>query len=173
MLQQILDPQMALSLRRAQIARREDAAEAAVSGTVPRIGEHIRRSVVESEARAGNDPHALDRRPVLAREDMRAHDAGERVAVGDPDPGKPQFGRPRDHLLRMRGPAQEGEVRHRRKLGEAGLNPDHRSLLPQAGEGGRAKPGRMRGSARLTMAVRIGPRSSPARSRAPSGCRGC
>ena len=121
---------MAFALRRAQVSGGEDAAEAAVSRPVARIDEEVRRPVVKDEARAGDDPHVAHRRLVLARVDVRAHDAGERVAVGDSDPGEPQFRRSRDHLLRMRGPAQKREIRRRRQLGEARLEADHRSLRP-------------------------------------------
>ena len=125
MLQHILDSQPAFALGGAQISRRENPAEPAVGGAILRIGDEVRRPVVEGEPRAGHDAHARERRPVLARENMRAHDAGERVAVGDPDPGQLQLGRARDHLLRMRGPAQKRKIRHPRQLGEARLEADH------------------------------------------------
>ena len=52
------------------------------------------------------------------------------VAVGDPDPGKPEFGGARDHFLGMRGSAQKGKIRHRRQFGEPRLKPDQgRPLL--------------------------------------------
>ena len=88
-------------------------------------------AVVEGEPRSRNDAQPLERLLVLAGEDMRAHDAGEGVAVGDPDPRKPELRRPRHHLLGMRGPAQEREIRRRRQFGEARL--DHH-LLSAGGE---------------------------------------
>ena len=70
------------------------------------------------EPRAGDDAQAADRRAILARVDMRAHDAGERVAVGDADPGEAQLGRARDQFLGMRSAAQKRKIRRRRELGE-------------------------------------------------------
>ena len=79
---------------------------------------------------------------------MRAHDAGERIAIRDPDPRKPKLGGARDHLLGMRGPAQKRKIRHRRQFGEPRLKADHLSLPPARGGkvAGRSR-GRMRGSA--------------------------
>ena len=183
MLDQILDAQQAFALGRAQVSRRQNPAEPAVGGAVFRIGEHVRRSVVEGEPRAGSDARRPHRRRVLAREHMRAHDASQRVAIRDSDPCELKLGGARHHLFRMRGPAQERKIRHRRQLGKAGVKADHESrpssgasrhLLPQAGEGfrpfsriGRRKTPvsrralreragvRARASARLTMAGRI------------------
>ena len=41
---------------------------------------------------------------------MRAHDAGERIAIGDAEAGKAERDRLSDQFLRMRGAAQEGEI---------------------------------------------------------------
>ena len=65
--------------------------------------------------------HRLD---VLARECVRAHDSGERIAIGDTDSSESKLGGARDHLLGMRGPAQKRKIRHRRKFGEPRLKPD-------------------------------------------------
>ena len=182
MLDQILDAQMAFALGRAQISRRQDPAEPAISRAVFRIGEHVRRPVVKGEPRAGRDPRARNRSLILARKHMRPHDARERIAIGDPDPRKFEFGGARDHFLGMRSPAQKRKIRHRRQLGEARLEADHESrpssgrasrvhLLPQAGEGMRPlsrlrERAGVRASARTTMATRTPPRSSQARFRA-------
>jgi len=42
---------------------------------------------------------------------VSAHDAGKRVAVGNGDGGKAEFGGADDEFVRMRGAFQEGEVR--------------------------------------------------------------
>ena len=42
---------------------------------------------------------------------MGAHDAGNRVAVAEPEAGEPDMRRLQHQLLGMRGPAQEGEIR--------------------------------------------------------------
>ena len=52
----------------------------------------------------------------LAQADMGADHAGQRVAVGDGDGGEAQLGRALDHLLRVRGPGEESEVRGRGEL---------------------------------------------------------
>ena len=57
---------------------------------------------------------------VLLGRPMRAHDAGQRIAVGDADGGEPQLRRLADHLVRMRRPAQEREVGGGYQLGEGG-----------------------------------------------------
>jgi hypothetical protein len=63
---------------------------------------------------------------------VRAHNAGERVAVGYTDPGEAEFGGARDHLLGMRGSAQKGKIRRRRQFGESRLKPDQGGAAPYA-----------------------------------------
>ena len=115
-LQKIVEIKRAHALLRAQIALREQAAQAPPGGAVARIGEDVGRSVAEHEARAGDDAKALRGGLVLAREDMGAHDARDGIAVGDPHARKAQRHRLRDDLLGVRGAAQEREIRRRRKL---------------------------------------------------------
>ncbi len=124
MLDQVPDAEPALALRRAQVALSQNPAKPAVSGAIFRIDERIRRSVYECEPRTGNNPRARHRLGILARECVRAHDAGERVAVGDPDPGEPKLGGARDHFLGMRGSVQKRKIRHRGQFGEPRLKPD-------------------------------------------------
>ena len=140
LLQQVIQPEPAFALGRAQVSCGQDAAEPAISRAILRIGEQVRRAVVEGEPCAGNDPHALHRRRVLAREHMRAHDAGQRIAIRDPNSRKPKLGRARDHLLGMRGPAQKRKICHRRQFGEPRLKADH-SLLPLAGKAAQGRIG--------------------------------
>ena len=123
-LQKIVELEPALALRRAPVSLGQDPAEPAVSRAILRVDERVGRAVDECEPRAGNNPHARHRGGVLARERMRAHDAGERIAVGDPDPGEPEPGCARDHFLGMRGPAQEGEIGRRREFREPRLKLD-------------------------------------------------
>ena len=185
-LQQLVETQMALAFRRAQIALAEQPAEPPVGGAILRIDEDIGRAVDESEPRPGDDAKRAERLAVLARVDMRAHHASERVAVGDADPRQPERGGARDQLLRMRRAAQEREIRRCRQLGVAAREADHRlplirpadagRLLPQAGEGFRPLS-RLRErvgvrASRVTMAGRKPLRSSPARFRARSAHRG-
>ena len=128
-LQKVVELEPAFAFGRAQVALGQNPAEPAVSRAILRIDERVRRAVDEYEPRAGNDPRARHRLGVLARECVRAHDAGERVAVGDPDPGKPELGGARDHLLGMRGSAQKRKIRHRRQFGEPRLRPDQGAPL--------------------------------------------
>ena len=126
---------MALALRRAQIALGEQPAEPPIGGAILRIDDGIGRAVDEGEPRAGDDAQRADRRAVLAREDMRAHDAGERVAIGDADP-RPTRAPPRARpFLGVRGAAQKRKVGRRRELGEARARRIMTSLPPLAGEG--------------------------------------
>ena len=115
-LDQIVEIKRAHAFFRAQVALREQAAQAPPGGAVARIGEDVGRSVAEHEPRAGDDAKALGGGLVLARENMRAHDAGDGIAVGDSHARKPQLHRLRDDFLRVRGSAQEREIRRRGKL---------------------------------------------------------
>ena len=123
-LQKVVEPEPAFALWRAPVSLGQDPAEPAVSRAVLRVNERVRRAVDEGEPRAGNDPHGPHRLGVLARECVRAHDSGERVAVGDPDSGKAELGGARDHLLRVRGAAQKREIGRRREFSEPRLKPD-------------------------------------------------
>ena len=53
---------------------------------------------------------------------MRLHHAGHRVAIGDADAGHAERQRRFDHLARVGGAAQEGEMRRRGEFGEAHAN---------------------------------------------------
>ncbi len=125
MLQQILEIQMALALGRPEIALGEKPAEPPIGGAVSGIGEHVGRAVDEAQPRAGDDAQRADRSAVLARIDMRPDDAGERVAIGDPNSIEPQFGGARNKLFGMRSAAQKREIRRRREFGEARGEADH------------------------------------------------
>ena len=129
MLDQVPDAEPALAFRRAQVARSQNPAEPTVSCAVLRIDQRVRGAVDEYEPRAGNDPRARHRLSVLARKCVRAHDASERVMVGDPEPCEPKLGGARDHLLGMRGSAQKRKIRHRRQFGEPRFRPDQGAPL--------------------------------------------
>jgi hypothetical protein len=77
------------------VAVSEQAAEAAVSFAVRRISQHFK-------AVDGDKPRA-DKKFDAAVFSLciSAHHAGERVAVGDADGGKPELAGGGDHLLRM------------------------------------------------------------------------
>ena len=109
----------AAALGRANVAARQHAAQPTVGGAVAGIGEDVGRAVAEYEAYAAHHAKVLRLIPVVAQEQVRPHDAGERVAVGDADPGETEHDRLGDELLRVRGAAQEGEVGRYAELGEA------------------------------------------------------
>ncbi len=127
-LQKVVELEPAFAFRRALVSLGQNPAEPAVSRAIPWIDERIRGAVDEGEPRAGNDPRGAHRLGVLARERMRAHDARERVAVGDPDPSEPELGGALDHLLGMRGAAQKREIRGSRQFGEKRLSADQGPL---------------------------------------------
>ena len=101
----------AAALRRAPLAEGEQAAEAAVGGTVARIAEE-REPAGEIEPRACEQPQTGG-----LRCDMGAHRAGEGVAIGDTDGGEAQRRRALHQLIGVGGAAQEAEVAHRLQLG--------------------------------------------------------
>ncbi len=61
--------------------------------------------IAKDEPGAAHHAKALRGSLMLAGENMGAHNAGERIAIGDPDPGKAQIQGLGDKLLRMRSAA--------------------------------------------------------------------
>ena len=113
----LLEGEMALPLDGAAVAGGEQAAQPAVGLAVGRIAGRL-------EAVRRDEPGA-DQQPdlVLLGRPMRPHHAGQRIAVGDADGGKPQLRRPLHHLLRVRRPPQEREIGRRHQLGVGGHGP--------------------------------------------------
>ena len=93
---------MALAFLGAEIAGGEEPAEPSVGGAVGRPDGDVGRAVAEGEAAADGVAGAGG----LGGE-MAAHDAGERVAVGDRKAGEAEHGGRRGELFGMRGAAQE------------------------------------------------------------------
>ncbi len=108
MLEQVVELQDAVAFLGAQIAAGEQAAELCPAGAVARIGQDVGRAVGKDEARAGM---VAQRQLLLALDQMGAHHAGHRVAVGEAEPGEAGMLGLHDELLGMRGAAQEGEIR--------------------------------------------------------------
>ena len=104
----------AFPLLGAALAKREQAAEPAVSGAVRRVGEQARR-IVEIETRADDEFDAAH----FFRGKMRADHAGERVTVGDGDCRKPERLCRRHQLLGVRAATQEREIGGDFELGVA------------------------------------------------------
>ena len=98
----LLEGQMAFAFLGLEIALRQKPAETAISLAIRGIGENL-ETIDGDEARADEELDAFSFFPFV----IGAHHAGKRVAVGNADGGKPKFRGGRDHLLRMRGAAQE------------------------------------------------------------------
>ena len=96
--------EMAFALGRAALAEGQQPRQPAIGGAVRGIGEQA-RAVAQVEAAADDEPD-----PDLFRRMMRAHDAGQAVAVGDRDRLMAERGRGQHQLVRMRGAAQEREI---------------------------------------------------------------
>ena len=106
----------------------------------------------------GTTPHARHRIGVLARECVRAHDAGERgCGRRSPTPANPSSAA-RNHVLGMRGSAQKRKIRHRRQFCEARLRPDQGAPLLCRGNG-------------QNKSMRTNIEQSCARTQAPGLCR--
>ena len=110
----IREPQDALSLLRAHLPERQQPAEPSISCAVGREAQDV-RCVFDIEASADDQtqPHLFGR-------DVRAHDTGEGVAIGDRECRKPQRLCLRDEFLRVGTASQEGEIRRRLQFGVGG-----------------------------------------------------
>ena len=127
-IEKILPRNSAKSFLRFQIAAGEQAREPRIGGTVLRVGENVRRAVAENETHADGDAQNFGDDLILAREQMGAHHAGERIAVGDADALEPEFIGALDIFLRMRGATQKGEIRRHREFGEGDFLTIHERL---------------------------------------------
>jgi hypothetical protein len=79
MFEQIVEPKDAIAFLGAKIAEREQAGEPTPGGAVARIGEDVGRAVGEHQPSTGVKAQV---EALLALGGMRAHDAGDRIAVG-------------------------------------------------------------------------------------------
>ena len=98
----------------AALTKREQPAEPAVSGAVRWVGEQARR-IVKIESAAHDEFDAAH----FACGKVRAHHAGERVAVGDGDGRESERLCRRHQLLGVRAAAQKGEIGGDVELGVA------------------------------------------------------
>ena len=105
---QIVEMENAFALLAAQVAEREQARQPAPAGAVARVGEDVGRAVGKHQPRARV---IAQRQVLLAPRQMRAHHAGHRIAVAQPEPGEPDRLRLQHQFFRMRSAAQEREVR--------------------------------------------------------------
>src|SRR5262249_37391838 len=114
--QEITEFQVALALLGVALAAGEQLAQPAVSRPVARIDKNVRRAIDEDESRADQEFwFGLNVRIIELA--IGAHDAGERVVIGDADRRKFQGARLMHVILWMRAAAQEGEIRGDADLG--------------------------------------------------------
>ena len=109
--------QVALAFLRAALTQRQEAAEAAVGFPVLRIADEA-QAILEIETGADDEAKAR----LLGRH-VRAHDAGERIAVGEAEPREAESFRLSHEFVRVRAPAQEREIRDHLQLGIGGPRP--------------------------------------------------
>jgi hypothetical protein len=95
----VLPAEVALPLPRSPFAERQQPAQLRVGSTIGRIDQQC-RAIAQIEAAAHDQPHP-GRLGLL----MRAHDAGQRIPVGDGERGQPEQLGLREQLLDMRGAA--------------------------------------------------------------------
>ena len=112
MFKQIVDEENAFAFIGAAFADGEQPREPSPGGAVLRIGEDVGRAVGEDEARAYGDLEFRFVRSMLSfisfvSSGMRAHDAGDGVAVSDTETGQSQFLGALDQFFRMRAATQE------------------------------------------------------------------
>ena len=96
---------MAFALGRAALAQTEQFAEISIGLAVLWPDQNVGSSIHEHQPAAGGEPDA----GLLCRH-MAAHNAGQRIAVGDGNAGEAQFLCPVHQFLGMRGTAQKGEI---------------------------------------------------------------
>ena len=113
--EKIVESEMAFAFGGAQFSGAQQPAEAAIGGAVRGIGENVGRAIDEDKARANQQlgPVFLDH---LHRR-IGAHDAGQGVAVGNADGGKPELCRHLAQFPGMRSAAQERIIRRHRDFG--------------------------------------------------------
>jgi hypothetical protein len=93
----------------AALAAGEQLTQPAVGGAVMRIDQNIGGAAGEDDARAVQQPRLI-RQVLVVELGIGAHDAGQRVVIGDADRLQP-IKRGLVHIvLRMRAAAQEGEI---------------------------------------------------------------
>ena len=113
-LREIIEGEIALALGGAAIARRQQARQPLVAVEVHRIGDQrIAVASLEPCTDQKLDPAFLGDRGVLVEfldRRIGAHDARQRVAVGDADGVVAKLDRAPDELARMRAAAQEAVV---------------------------------------------------------------
>ena len=146
----------AFAFLRAQVAgvsRRQSAPGRAVA----RIGENVRRAVGEHEPRAGV---IAQRQLLLALDEMRAHHAGDRIAVAEPEAVEPEA-RPAASAPRHARPRAGTRSSRRRRIRRSRASRRIHPVQEPARRGGRAPcrdrapRGTARSAARLVLDAEI------------------
>ena len=112
----VLPAEQALRLAAPPLAERQQPAEAAIGWPVGGVDQE-RGAIGQVEPAADDQPHARGLRRLV-----RAHDAGEAVAVGDRQGLEAEHGCLGEQLLAGAGAAQERELRRALQLGVAHPN---------------------------------------------------
>ena len=116
--EEIVEAENTFALGGAKLAETQEPAQSPVRCPIRRIGENVGRAVGEHETRADQQ---LRRRTALLQHFscafVGAYHAGERVPVGNADCGVTLQCRRKHEFSRMRGAAQEGEIRGDGDLG--------------------------------------------------------
>ena len=113
--EEILQVEMARAFLGPPITEGEQPAKPAVGGTVGRPGEDVRCSVTKHQTASDRIGEAG-----FPGRQMAAHDSGQGVAVAHRDAGKAQPRGLEGQFLRVRGAAQEREIRGDGQFGETG-----------------------------------------------------
>jgi hypothetical protein len=82
-IEEVLKVKFATSLLCAQIAACEQFRQSPPSGPITRISENVRRTIAKDETRAAIKLERFGLFAILAQKDMRTHDTGDRIAVGN------------------------------------------------------------------------------------------
>ena len=108
MREQIVEVQNAVALFGAKISERQQTRESSPASAIARIDHDVGRIVGKYEPCT----RVISQRQILlALGQMRAHNAGDRIAIAQAKSGKADTGGLHHQFFRMRGSAQEGEVR--------------------------------------------------------------
>ena len=125
--QQVVEPEDAVALERAQVTAREQPREPAPAMAAGRIGKNVGRAVDEDQPRADCElergklyPFRLGILARLAQGLVRTHHARDGVAIGHADPGHPERDRLRHQVRGLRGAVEERVAGHRPELGKGG-----------------------------------------------------
>ena len=119
---QIIEAQRAIALFGTAVAQGQQPGQPPPTAPGGGIGDHVGRAIGKYQPRADRQLEAQIGRfgLQLAQRDMRLHDAGHRVAIGNADAVMAKLDSLAQHIAGGRRAAQEGKMRRGRHLGKAG-----------------------------------------------------